>query len=190
MSRMALYGVAAAATVVLAVALVTRSAPEPGAAPASEPAPACGDPAYHWSDTDPSINLRHVFCGDLRDDGRPVGFHSTQALGQPGVPTLVADTIEPPDRAGIWSATVAFDNGRRKFSTFFPDACTEAQIVASILHAAGNAQPADGTWGLVGPSAPDAGGAGYCLVEGAPFAIRFAYLGHGTDRINTAFPHD
>jgi len=159
---------------------------------ASLPAAAqdCGDPAYHWSDTMPSINLRHVFCGDMRDDGRPVGFHSTQALGQPQVPRLVAGTIEPPHRVGIYSATVAFDNGRDKFSTFFPDACSEAQVVASVLHAAGDAAPADGTWGLVGPSAPAAGAEGYCLVEGAPFAIRFAYLGQGTGRINTAFPHD
>ena len=158
--------------------------------PPPEAGPRCGDAAYHWSATDPSINLRHVFCGDTNRRGRAVGFHAILALGQPGVPALILDSIEPDgrDRTETFTADIRFPDGQTKFSTFFPEACSEAEIIASILYAQERAEPTE-PWGFVGPSAPGAGGdGGYCLADGAPFPVRFGTLDDGTGRINTAFP--
>jgi hypothetical protein len=164
----------------------------------------CLGDADGWSDTRPAVNLAHVFCGEIRGDGRPVGFHSTVELGEPGMPVLVwfeqggggrvalADGAAPEPSPGpdtIFTATVRFANGREKFSTFFPMACTADEIVASVLHASADAEPADGTWGEVGPSAPADGAEGFCLAGGAAFDIRFARLPDEPGRINTAFPH-
>ena len=63
--------------------------------PSPDTGPRCGDTDYHWSATEPSINLRHVFCGDINRRGNAVGFHATLALGQPGVPELIPDSVEP-----------------------------------------------------------------------------------------------
>ena len=162
----------------------------------------CLGDADGWTDTAPAINLAHVFCGELRGTDRPAGFHATVALGDPGAPVLVSfeqddggrvevtDGTAPepsPDPAGIFTAIVRFSNGRDKFSTFFPMACSADEILASIRHAHGDAAPAATTWGWIGPSAPDDAAAGYCLSNGDVFDIRLGYLGDG--RINTAFPH-
>lgn len=156
--------------------------------PAEEPGPRCNDRDYHWSATEPSINLRHVFCGDINRRGRVVGFHATLAVGQPGVPVIVEGSVEPSVSTGVFTADIRFPDGRTKFSTFFPEPCSEAQIVASILHAASRSQPTE-PWGFVGPSAPNDGDmAGYCLDDSAPFPIRIGTLGEENDRINTAFP--
>lgn len=154
-----------------------------GPAPAADPQ--CPSPAYHFSATAPQINLRHIFCGEVNNKGKNVGFHSTQALGQIGVPTLVAGTLHTVNAPDIFTATSQFPNGGNKFSTFFPNDCSQDQIVESILYAVGHAEPYH-PWGQVGPSAP-AGGAvvGHCLNGGAPFRIRFA---EKDGQINTAFP--
>ncbi|NBC32086.1 MAG: hypothetical protein GVY13_05360 [Alphaproteobacteria bacterium] len=153
--------------------------------PAAE-GPACGDAGYHWSATEPAVNLRHIFCGDENRRGRAVGFHSTLALGQPAVPALVPGSREQDETPGIFSADIVFPDGQEKFSTFFPEACDESQILASVLHAASDARPVE-PWGYAGPSAPaDADPGAYCLAGGAPFAIRVGTLDDG--RINTAFP--
>ena len=156
--------------------------------PAQEPGPRCDDRNYHWSATEPSINLRHVFCGDINRRGRAVGFHATLALGQPGVPVIIEGSVEPAAPTGVFTADIRFPDGQTKFSTVFPDGCSEGQIIASILHAANQALPTE-PWGSVGPSAPDSGnGAAFCLSDGLPFLIRFGTLDDGTGRINTAFP--
>ena len=163
-------------------------------------AAACLGDADGWTDSRPAVNLAHVFCGEVRDDGRPVGFHATAVLGEPGIPVMVwfeqndggrVDAIDGavPEPAGIFTAVVRFASGREKFSTFFPMDCSSDEILASILNAHGEAVPAATTWGWVGPSAPDDAAEGYCLSDGDAFDIRLGYLGDGRGRINTAFPH-
>lgn len=155
-----------------------------GMRPAPEAA-ACGDRGFNWSQGDPPINRRHIFCGELRG-GEPRGFHSTQLKSS--TPLVRSIEIHGPDRDGIYAATVIFANGRRKFSTFFPDHCTVAEILQSIDHAASEAASPHPVWGKVGMSAPNEAAEGYCLDRlKRPFSIRFALRPDG--RVNTAFPN-
>ena len=175
-----------AGAILVIVLLLTACAPEPVSGPR------CQDADYLWSATEPSINLRHIFCGDTNRRGYVVGFHSTLALGRSGVPAIVDGTVEPAEPTGVFTADIRFPDGRTKFSTFFPDSCGETEIVASILHAAAHAEPTE-PWGFAGSSAPGPASGpeddgGYCLAHGAPFPIRFGYLGEDRSRINTAFP--
>jgi hypothetical protein len=145
----------------------------------------CKTPGFGWSDTKPQVNVEHIFCGELKD-GKPKGFHSMQMKSSW---TVVKDvTKRRNDRNGIYDADVTFTNDRRKFSTFYPDACTPGQITASILYAASNSTGQHPDWGTLGPSAPASGGSDYCLDSaGKSSEIRFATLRSGG--INTAFPN-
>jgi hypothetical protein len=93
------------------------------------------------------------------------------------------------ERDGIYDASVRFRNDTAKFSTFFPDACTVDQVVASIHYAASHVERDHPQWGKLGPSAPEqADDGGYCLDgNGDPFEIRMGLLADG--RVNTAFPN-
>ncbi len=145
----------------------------------------CRDRDFTWSDTQPPINLRHVFCGEL-ENGRPKGLHSAQLVAT----SPVVRGIERPheEAGGVYSATVRFANGRSKLSTFFPNHCSFDAIVRSIVHAAQQPFGQHRAWGELGPSAPEAGAAGYCLDDrGAPLTIRFGRTHSG--RVNTAFPN-
>lgn len=33
----------------------------------------CADPNFDWSATNPPVNVRHVFCGEFNNQGRPTG---------------------------------------------------------------------------------------------------------------------
>lgn len=144
----------------------------------------CGDPAFHWSADEPPINVRHVFCGEVRD-GRPRGFHSRRLRA---TAPWVAGIGRPSDEGdGIYSAVVTFAIGGRKLSTFFPDHCEVAEVTRSVRYAATHPMGAHRSWGVIGPSAPDGQAAGYCLGRsGRPFPIRLGLLADG--RVNTAFP--
>jgi len=145
----------------------------------------CRDHGFHWSDDDPAVNRLHVFCGEIRK-GRPKGVHSTRLLDTSAVVTGV--TGRSNERDGIYDASVDFRNDTSKFSTFFPDACTVDQVVASIHYAATHAERDHPQWGKLGPSAPEQNGDGYCLDgNGDPFEIRIGLLADG--RVNTAFPN-
>ena len=152
-----------------------------------EPADAvdCGDPAFHWSDHDPPINRRHVFCGEIKD-GKPKGFHSTRL--QSTSPVVDGLRKRSEGRNGITDATIQFTNGTTKFSTLFPDACTVDQVLASIHYASTRTTRPHRVWGKLGASAPTPGAEGYCLDgRSQPFEIRLGFLRDG--RINTAFPN-
>lgn len=155
----------------------------PGAAP-------CDDPTWGWSATNPPVNTRHVFCGEV--DGaqhRPKGFHSNQLLAESTVVTAINNIRNV--RNGIYDADVSFAAPAQpnvKMSTFFPDACTVGQITASIVYAVTHQVGPHPQWGVLGPSAPQAGAAGYCLDStGSAFEIRMGLLQNGD--VNTAFPN-
>jgi hypothetical protein len=144
----------------------------------------CRDPAFHWSETQPPINLRHIFCGEI-DGGRPKGLHSARLLETSPVALAVRRRQE--EGAGVYSAVVRFAGGKEKLSTFFPDACTVEDVARSVTFAARHVSGRNPAWGELGPSAPAAGAPGYCLdARGEPLTIRFGRLRDG--RINTAFP--
>jgi hypothetical protein len=92
------------------------------------------------------------------------------------------------ERDGIYDASVRFRNDTVKFSTFYPDACTVDQVVASIHYAATHVEQDHPQWGKLGLSAPEDINDNYCLDDnGDPFEIRMGLLADG--RVNTAFPN-
>jgi len=153
---------------------------------ACEPAtaPDCRNPGFHWTDHRPAINARHVFCGEVRK-GKPRGFHSARLRDTSSVVTGVRGISRSAN--GIYTGMVVFKDGQSKFSTFFPDACTVDQVLASIHHASTHISGDHPAWGQLGPSAPASSTDGFCLDHrGQAFPIRMGLFDDG--RVNTAFP--
>lgn len=145
----------------------------------------CHNRKFTWSETEPAINRRHVFCGEIVH-GRSKGLHSMQLLATSAVVLRVE--ARRGDRQGIYTAIVVFTNGQRKLSTFFPDHCTVEQVTQSIYHAGTHGAVPHPAWGFIGLSAPTPSAPGFCLdADQRPFEIRFGRLKDG--RINTAFPN-
>jgi hypothetical protein len=123
-----------------------------------------------WSDTRPSINLTHIFAGEINRRGKPVGFHSRPGGANPPGSGIVR-TIDQPNRAGVYTAMVWIGNrSRTKFSTLYPDRLTRPLVIAAILAAFRRGQRRGERFR--GPS-----GLGF-TIEG--------YFQNG--RINTAYP--
>lgn len=153
--------------------------------PEKDPAVNCRSSNLLWSESEPPINLRHIFCGEL-DGDRAGGLHADDLATTSPVVAGVIDRREKTN--GIYTAIVQFADGQRKRSTFFPDACDWREIQASITHATTHPVRSHRRWGQVGLSAPANGARGYCLDNrGRPFEIRFALRRDG--RVNTAFPN-
>ncbi|MDG4721513.1 MULTISPECIES: EndoU domain-containing protein [Thalassospira] len=163
----------------------------------------CAD-GPHWSDTEPAINLAHVFCGEVKSNGRAAGFHARPGGVNPATITSVEIT-QPANTSGVYAGMVTFakpdasagaSSERRdpvKFSSIFPDSCSFDQIVASILSAHDNRTdcPAGSPgWWQCGLNRPkDAAlSAGLCVGDDPDgvFTIAIGLLRDG--RINTAFP--
>ncbi len=125
-----------------------------------------------WSETDPPINLSHVFAGLINKRGKSVGFHARPGGVDPEGARLVR-VIEGPNRAGVYVATVAIrsSSGRweEKTSSLYPDDLSESDVVAAILAAFAHA----------------GGGEKWRGDSGRGFTIE-GYFQNG--RINTAYP--
>ncbi|TVQ51468.1 MAG: hypothetical protein EA366_15435 [Spirulina sp. DLM2.Bin59] len=151
----------------------------------------CGN-LDHWSRTNPSINQAHIFCGEWSHN-QPRGFHSRPGGRNPSTVQNFQMT-QPANSQGIYGGTWHYvgQSNPRKFSTMFPDSCTQTQVVNSIVYAARNRQscPANApSWAWCGSNAPTANAANYCKGNGNHnrlFTIAGASLNDG--RINTAFP--
>lgn len=176
------------------------------------------------SRSNPQINQRHIFCGEINGGGNAVGFHSRPANHDPllgPLPTahIAAHTIGPRTYivphglnhpgdyryvnpnvqvfntvANAWVAKVGA-------STFFPDSCSQRQVVESIRYAymhlntrltplpAPPAPPVGGQM-FFGPSAPPVNAAAYCVDElGFPFTVG-GYLNNigGLWWVNSVYP--
>ncbi len=135
------------------------------------------------------INAAHVFCGEIKE-GKPKGFHS-MALRESAGRHLIRFPLRGVHARGhgIYDARVDFKNDARKFSTFFPDACSYQEVLSSIVYAFRHQVGEHPVWGVLGRSAPAASSRGHCLgADGNAFEIRMGLL-RGTARINTAFPN-
>ena len=174
-------------------------------------APAPGTFANPW------INRHHVYCGEISRKGKPVGFHF-RAEGKdprtgPGnnnpAAARISGQIKPQQGAKGWriyrGEGIEIWDGRREsyrrkkgFSTFFPNNCTPAEVLASIRHAVLNASkplPAKGGR-FRGYSGPRGEPQGYCYrrerEDGPGKAFRISgYLNNLRDggwTINTAYP--
>lgn len=114
------------------------------------------EPSYkQWSDTKPSINLWHVFEGEINRSGKPVGYHSRPS-GQDPANSRVMSIRDKPNRAGVYTATIEIRDGnqwKNKFSSFFPDSMSRDEVIQAVLNAYNesrdkNAQPFEGPSGL------------------------------------------
>jgi hypothetical protein len=142
----------------------------------------CHGPRFR--DGNPPINEAHIFCGEIRN-GKPEGYHSERIQPTPNVGGV--SDIRPVGAQGVYEGIVHFVAGGAHRSTFFPRACSIAQIETSIRHAAAHPIAGRGNDWSYGPSAPLANSAGYCLgSDGRPFEIQFARTRQGG--VNTAFP--
>ncbi|MBX2838468.1 MAG: EndoU domain-containing protein [Gammaproteobacteria bacterium] len=128
----------------------------------------------HWSSTNPEINLKHVFAGEINRKGKPTGFHSRPGGNDPATAKLLS-VRDQPNSLGIYTATIAVRDGdqwKEKFSSFFPDHFSQQDVIDAVINAYNNSSnPKAQPW--QGPS-------------GHGFAIQ----GYTTNRggINTAFP--
>jgi hypothetical protein len=138
-----------------------------------------------WDGHTPAINVGHIFCGEFRQ--HPDGYHSEAIFPTPLVSGV---TGRQEIGRGLYNATVLFSDGERKFSTFYPRACTVDMVLRSIRYAVSQPRtPKRMGWGFVAASAPPDAKPddGYCLgSDAAPFMIRYALLSRGD--VNTAFP--
>lgn len=145
-------------------------APEPSSAPAA--APSFDE---EWSDTDPAINLEHVFEGQINRRGKPVGFHSRPGGRNPDGARWVR-RVSGPNSTGVYIAEVEIRSGSgrwlRKTSTFYPDSLSREEVVAAILHAWNDRR--------------DLGGGKFQGDSGEGFTIEGYTLDDGG--INTAYP--
>ena len=118
-------------------------------------APSAVDNLPHWSDTNPEINLWHVFQGEINRKGKPTGFHSRPGGKDPANARL-RSIRDRPNRAGVYTANIEVRDGgqwKSKFSSFFPDDMSQREVIDVILHAYKNssnprAQPWSGPSGL------------------------------------------
>ncbi|MBU1429736.1 EndoU domain-containing protein, partial [Myxococcota bacterium] len=172
-----------------AVLPVMIPTPQPKAQPVATAIDCAQLPEWTQRPKGPQLNQRHVFCGEWDErKGRAKGFHAQPGGRTPRGVTALRVT-QKPDARGIYGGRWAFTErpGAEKFSTMFPDSCTQAQVIESILYAEGHRQPcpADAPgWAWCGPSKPAQGGEGYCEVKGGqPFIIAGASLSRGD--INT-----
>lgn len=148
---------------------VPQSAEAPQRTEASRPADS------EWSDTDPAVNLEHVFEGQINRRGKPVGFHSRPGGTDPGG-ARVRRIVEKPNGLGVYIADVEIRSGSGRWlgkrSTFYPDGMSRDEVVAAILHA----------W----EERRDLGGGKFQGPSGEGFTIEGYTLDGGG--INTAYP--
>ena len=142
----------------------------------------------------PQVNKEHVFCGEI-SNGRAKGFHSRPGAQNPATVTSFVIT-QAANAAGVYGGTVSLNiHGvtAQKFSTMFPDSCSEEEVVNSISYAAVNqiACPAAApNWAVCGYSRPEPvlpTQGPYCEGDdGSQITIAMGLLANGN--VNTGFP--
>ena len=127
----------------------------------------------HWSETNPPINIRHVFRGEINRRGKPVGFHAT--VVQPKN-AKVSRIRSKPNTYGIYVAEVAIRRNpqaswQTKTSSMFPDKMSQKAVTDAILRAYHNSKKGQKFRGR----------------SELGFSIE-GYLTRDRKRINTAYP--
>ena len=206
-------GVAAVMFSVSAAAQINCSAGAPGVNPVPIQV---GNAPIANSRINPQLNQRHIFCGEINAGGNAVGYHSRPnghdaLLGtRPGSPAAAQITagqrfIVPPGNShpapyryvgnGVRVFNVATNAWVLKVapSTFYPDSCSQREVVASIRYAymhPYSAAPAGPNNPFSGPSAPSVGAPGYCTgAGGQPFTVGgYLNLIGGQWVVNSAYP--
>ena len=92
-----------------------------------------------WTETQPAINLTHIFKGEINRRGKPTGLHA-KFNGKLAEGAKILKVKGRPNRAGVYTAEVAVrDTGsgrwKPKFSSIFPDKLQAGEVLQAILHA-------------------------------------------------------
>ncbi|TVU51893.1 MAG: hypothetical protein EA414_20405 [Arthrospira sp. PLM2.Bin9] len=138
------------------------------------------------------VNHTHIFCGELNQRGRLVGFHSRPGGRNPA--TVGGFNItQAPNSQGIYAGEWTYQGSsqQRKFSTMFPDRCSATQVINSIGHAAANTISCPSSapnWAWCGYNSPGDGGDNrFCNAnDGSRYIVVGATNNDG--KINTGFP--
>jgi hypothetical protein len=146
-----------------------------------------------WSATVPPVNQIHIFCGEWNaNTRRPSGFHSRPGGLNPATVTNFGIT-QAPNAQGIYGGTWTYAGApahNPKFSTMFPDSCSQAQVLESILHALMNptaCPPGSPNWWRCGSSGPGGGNQHCSGTNDAVFTIALG-VDQANGNVNTAFP--
>jgi hypothetical protein len=137
---------------------------------------------------DPPVDATHIFCGDINDRGRAVGFHARPDGDTPDTVSGI-ETLSPErGRPGIYTLrdfTITVDGvaADKPLSTMFPDSCSREEVLAAIRHAFHNATSVEGNR-FDGPS-----GTRCTDDRGDPFPIRGYTSNRGGFHIRTAYPN-
>lgn len=153
-----------------------------GASPAAARCPA------GLSTGTPPVAAQHIFCGEVRRDGRAVGFHSRPGGVNPATVSGTTTVRPDPRRPGIYNLsrfriTEQGRSGIKSLSTMFPDHCDAPAVVAAIQHAWRTGTKQDRSFsGLSGSFCADG--------SGKPFRIQgFTGTEGGRIIIVTAYPN-
>ncbi|WP_071871610.1 EndoU domain-containing protein [Atopomonas hussainii] len=160
------------------------------------------DPQANNSPANPYINQRHVFCGEVRNNAGK-GFHArpggqdpilVEGEGAARVTGQLAPSVQYPgvyrgDDVQVRQVVGPWVNKQPPYSTFFPDHCSQAQVVASIGYAYSQ-NPRQVAGAFNGPSAPILGAQTHCTgTAGEVLQLRgYLNLIGGTWILNTAYP--
>lgn len=136
----------------------------------------------------PPVRGEHIFCGEVRHDGRAVGFHSRPGGRNPPSVSETTEKRADPRRPGLYTLfrfRITEDgwSGIKSVSTMFPDHCDAYEVVAAIQHAYRTGTKQDGGFsGLSGPSCTDSSGKafrieGFTAMQGGRVVIVTAYPG-------------
>lgn len=167
------------------------SAAKPNMAATGTTTVACPSKQWVKASNGVEVNYAHIFCGELNNKGRVVGFHARPQGKDPSTVTKVRITQQP-NKQGIYAGQweLAEHQGEDKFSTFYPDHCTPTQVINSIGYAARNQQDCPKSapqWAWCGLNAPQDNSGDYCRsADGTAFFIAGALSSRGG--VNTAFP--
>lgn len=135
----------------------------------------------------PRVNAEHVFCGEVRRDGRAVGFHSRPGGRNPDTVSGTDEKRPDAKRPGLYTLFgfhIAQDgrSGLKTVSTMFPDHCDAESVIAAIQHAYRTGEKQDHAFqGESGPACRDASGRSF-RVEG------FTAIERGQVVVVTAYP--
>ncbi len=134
------------------------------------------DLSQKWSDTNPKVNLKHIFKGEINRRGKPTGYHSRPGGVDPDG-ARIKSISKKANGAGVYTAQVEIkdpDSGqwKQKFSSLFPDNLSHQAVLDAIVYAYKNRDKGKDTpWS--GPSGLGFQINGYTNRDGS---------------INTAFP--
>jgi Bacterial EndoU nuclease len=102
-----------------------------------------------WSQTNPKLNITHIFEGEINRRGKPVGFHVPPP--RQGYPrSRVKKILSGPNTSGVTTAIVEIydpleKRWKDKFSSLFPISLSRQQIINAILRAASRNELSDGS---------------------------------------------